>query len=118
MKTKTYDLNLYVIDGHLKVLAHELEINVYGDIQSVGSNFHEIVNIPVLRGNRRQWENILEFFGEKDQYDELDSWWNAPVDDITTPLTDYPDDLVRAMPGEIQVGLSSLPAYEPTNYSK
>jgi hypothetical protein len=117
MQTRTYDLNLYVIDGRLKVLAHELEISSAGDIQSLGGNFHEIVNIPVLRGNARQWQNILEFFGEDGQYDELDSWWTASVEDFSTPLADYPAEELKAMPGEIQLGLRALPAYEPVSYA-
>lgn len=117
MQTKTYDLNLYVIDGRLKVLAHELEIGSHGDIQSIGGNFHEILNIPVLRGNARQWQNILEFFGETEQYDELDSWWTCSVEDIQTPLDDYPAKELKAMPGEIQLGLRALPAYEPVSYA-
>ena len=32
MKTKTYDLNLYIIDGHVKILAHQLERNVYNEL--------------------------------------------------------------------------------------
>lgn len=117
MKTKTYDLNLYVIDGYLKILAHELEISSDGDIQSLGSNFHEIVNIPVTRGNARQWQNILDFFGEDRMFDELDSWWTAPVVDIQTAEYDYPLDVLRSMPGEIQLGLKALPEYELVNYS-
>lgn len=118
MKTRTYDLNLYVIDGQLKILAHELEISSDGDIQSIGSNFTEILNIPVLRGNKRQWQNILDFFGETEMYDELDSWWTAPVQDIQTPEYDYPLDVLRSMPGEIQYGLATLPEYEPVNHAK
>jgi hypothetical protein len=118
MKTKAYDLNLYVIEGRLKVLAHELEISSAGDIQSVGGNFHEIVNIPVLRGNARQWENILEFFGEPEQYDELDSWYTCPVEDFSTPLEEFPAEELKKMPAEIQLGLSTLPAYEPVSYAK
>ena len=112
MKTRTYDLNLYVIDGRLKVLAHEMEISSDGDVQSLGGTFHEILNIPVLRGNRRQWENILEFFEESEMYDELDAWWCSPVEDIQTPVYDYDLATIRSMPGELQYGLATLPEYE------
>lgn len=117
MKTKTYDLNLYVIDGHLKVLAHELEISSAGDIQSLGSNFHEIINIPVTRGNKRQWQNFLDFFGETEMFDELDSWWTTPVQDFSTPEYDYPVEAVRPMPGELQLALKTLPEYELVSYA-
>lgn len=111
MKTRTYDLNLYVIDGRLKVLAHELELSTDGDIQSIGSNFHEIINIPVTRGNKRQWQNFLDFFEEKDMFDELDSWWTAPVADIQTPEYEFDTATIRSMPGELQLAISELPTY-------
>ncbi len=117
MKTKTYDLNLYVIDGHLKVLAHELELSSDGDIQSIGSNFHKIIDIPVTRGNARQWQNFLDFFGEDQMFDELDSWWTAPVVDISTPEYDYPAGTLNPMPGELQQALKTLPEYELVSYA-
>ena len=118
MITRTYDLNLYVIDGRLKVLAHELELSSDGDIQSLGSKFHEIINIPVTRGNKRQWQNFLDFFGETEMFDELDSWWCAPVADIRTPEYDFSTETVRSMPGELQLAISELPKYELVSYAK
>jgi hypothetical protein len=116
MKTNTYDLNLYIIDGKLKVLAHELEISSEGYIQA-GSKFISALEFPVKRSNKFMWEPILEFFDEDIEiFNELDSWWGAPIydQDIT-----YPDwqstGVLESMPPVLDVACSILPTYEVTD---
>lgn len=111
MKTKTYDLNLYVINGQLKVLAHELELSS-GDSIQTGSNFHETVVIDLYRGNRQQWEKYLDMFGERELYSELDSWCFAPLEDNATPVYEFTPKELQAMPIELALAIEQLPEYE------
>lgn len=113
MQTNTYDLNLYVIDGKLKVLAHQLEISSAGHIQA-GSTFISAFEIIIKRANRALWQPIVEFFDEDIEiFNELDSWWGVPIydQDIT-----YPDwqstGVLEAMPPVLDVACSILPTYE------
>ena len=116
MKTKTYDLNLYVIDGQLKVLAHELEIADDGRLQT-GTNFTEALSIDLYRGNERQWRPILDLFEEKDMYSELDSWLMSEVADERTPLSRFSPERLSAMPIELARAVEQLPEYVVADHS-
>lgn len=117
MKTKTYDLNLYIIDGHLKVLAHELEVASDGHIQT-GCNFVEALNIELFRANRSRWQPILDLFEETEVYDELDSWWRVPLADEDTPMWSYNSEICAEMKSpELVSALKELPAYEMVSYA-
>lgn len=111
MKTKTYDLNLYIIDGQFKILAHELEISTEGNIQS-GSNFIEVLNIPLKRTNRLLWEPMLTFFGHDEAYDELDAWYGTQTDGYEAPNCYYPEEELKAMPPVLATICEHLPEYE------
>lgn len=113
MKTNTYDLNLYIIDGHVKVLAHRLEFASDGHVQA-GGHFTEALNIQLKRSNRAIWQPIVDFFeGTKDTevYNELDSWWRAPVADMNTPHRLMPYEDIQAMPPVLATVASHLPEY-------
>jgi hypothetical protein len=112
MITNTYDLNLYVIDGYIKVLAHQLEISSEGHLQA-GSEFIEALKFPYKRKNRELWQPLLEFFGEDELYDELDSWYGVPVYDDAIPFDSW--ETMGYIPGAPQLlalALSQLPSYE------
>lgn len=111
MKTKTYDLNLYVIDGQLRVLAHQLEYTCYGDL-TTGTEFTRALTIDLFRGNERQWRPILELFGETQLYSELDSWLMTDVADFNVPHYEFPVDMLKPMPVELAIALEALPEYE------
>jgi hypothetical protein len=108
MKTKIYDLNLYIIDGELRVLAHELELATDGHVQT-GSNFHVAYSMPVFRRNERLWRQFLEFFDEPDMYNELDSWYGFYPEGQDY---DYTLEFMRTMPIELALSLKDLPEYE------
>lgn len=116
MRTKTYDLNLYIIDGRFKVLAHELEISSGNHIQA-GSNFIEALNIPLKRANRLLWEPILKFFGETEVYDELDSWYGTNIDAIDVPNCYFQEEELKAMPPVLATICEHLPEYEVTSWA-
>lgn len=112
MKTKTYDLNLYVIDGVMKVVAYELERNSYGDIQTNCSKFHTVYEFDLYRRNEPLWRNFLDFFGEKQLYSELDSWYKCNLKEYNTPNTWYENSEFVGMPPELAYELAALPEYE------
>jgi hypothetical protein len=116
MKTKTYDLNLYVIDGELRVLAHELMISSDGDIQT-GTNFQVAYTMPVFRRNKPLWSAILEFFGESELYSELDSWYGVGLEARDLPNYDYTIDDLNKMPIELALAVTDLPEYKLVDYS-
>ncbi len=114
MKTNTYDLNLYIIDGQIKILAHELEFANDGHVQC-GSNFSERLNIPLRRATRPIWQPIVDFFEGTTNtkvYDELDSWSLAPVADMDTPHQIMPNEDLEAMPLVLATVVAHLPEYE------
>ena len=115
MKTNTYDLNLYVIDGQLKVLAHELEFASDGHVQA-GSKFHEALSFPFKRKNKELWMPILEFFGETELYDELDSWYGVALYDEYIPFSNWHSSLLDAMPPILAVAVTELPEYEMNDW--
>lgn len=116
MRTKTYDLNLYIIDGQFKILAHELETNYDGYLQT-GSNFREALNIPLKRANRLLWEPILKFFGETEVYNELDSWHCTGFDADDVPNCYFPEEELKAMPPVLATICEHLPEYEVVSYA-
>ncbi len=119
MKTNTYDLNLYIIDGKLKVLAHQLEFASDGHIQSVGSNFISAFEITMKRSNKAIWQPIVEFFDEDpdDIYDELDSWWGVALCDYDVPFRTWAESKqLEAMPPVLNVACSILPTYKMVDY--
>lgn len=116
MKTKTYDLNLYVINGELRVLAHELMIATDGDIQT-GTNFQVAYTMPVFRRNQPLWSAILEFFGESELYSELDSWYGVGLEARDLPNYDYTIDDLNKMPIELALAVTDLPEYKLVDYS-
>lgn len=111
MRTKTYDLNLYIIDGRFKVLAHELETSYEGHIQA-SSRFLEALNIPLKRANRLLWEPILKFFGEAEAYNELDSWYGTETDGYDVPNCYFQEEELKAMPPVLATICEHLPEYE------
>jgi hypothetical protein len=114
MKTNTYDLNLYVIDGKVKVLAHELEFASDGHIQA-GGNFLSAFEIPLKRTTRFLWEPIVAFFGEDPTkiYNELDSWYGVDLYDESVPFHTWEDSgVLNTMPPVLDVACSILPTYE------
>lgn len=114
MQTNTYDLNLYVIDGKLKVLAHQLEVSSNGDIQA-SSKFITAFEITIKRANKAIWKPIVEFFGEDpaEIYDELDSWYGTALyDDETTFPTWEMSGQLAMMPPVLNVACSILPIYK------
>lgn len=112
MKTNTYDLNLYVIDGQLKVLAHELEFASDGHVQA-GSKFHEALSFTFKRKNKELWMPILEFFGETEIYDELDSWYGVAMYDEYLPFPTWEAmGGIAGLPDIVTIALSFLPEYE------
>ena len=116
MITNTYDLNLYVIDGRIKILAHELEISSEGHIQA-GGNFIEALSFPFKRKNRELWQPLLEFFGESELYDELDSWYGVPIYDDATPFDSWESmGYIPEAPKLLALALSQLPAYSVTDW--
>ena len=116
MITNTYDLNLYVIDGRIKILAHELEISSEGHIQA-GGNFIEALSFPFKRKNKELWQPLLEFFGESELYDELDSWYGVATYDENTPFIDWRSShQLEAMPALLAVAVMDLPSYEVTDW--
>lgn len=112
MKTKTYDLNLYVINGQLKVLAHELQVSPNRTIQTNGSVYHEAIVIDLFRGNEPLWRNFLDYFGERDLYSELDSWRLADLPELDMPAYFYTHEQLMSMPIELARALGELPSYE------
>lgn len=119
MQTNTYDLNLYVIDGKLKVLAHQLEFASDGHIQSVGSKFISAFEITMKRANRAIWQPIVEFFGEDptEIYDELDSWWGTAFYDDDVPFRTWVESgQLDMMPPVLNVACSILPTYKMVDY--
>lgn len=118
MQTNTYDLNLYVIDGKLKVLAHQLEFASDGHIQSVGSKFISAFEITIKRANRAIWQPIVEFFGEDpaEIYDELDSWWGTDLYDENVPHHTWTEENLDSMPPVLNVACSILPTYRMVDY--
>ena len=111
MITNTYDLNLYIIDGQLKVLAHQLEFASDGHVQA-GGEFVTALQFPVKRTNRILWEPILEFFGETVVYDELDSWFGVAMYDDDTPFLDWGAmGKVPNMPELMCTAVNQLPYY-------
>jgi hypothetical protein len=116
MITNTYDLNLYVIDGELKVLAHQLEFASDGHVQT-GSEFQCALSFPVKRANRFLWEPILSFFEEEPElYNELDSWYRVALYDEDTPFCEWHSALVEAMPPIVATAIQQLPEYEMTDW--
>jgi len=115
MQTNTYDLNLYVIDGKLKVLAHRLEFSSAGHLQASGSKFISAFELTIKRANRAIWQPIVEFFGEDpaEIYDELDSWYGTALydDDTTFPTWEMSGQLAM-MPPVLNVACSILPTYK------
>lgn len=114
MKTNTYDLNLYIIDGQVKILAHRLERNINGELIT-GSQFSEALNIQLRRANRAIWQPIVDFFmGEKNTevYNELDDWLCAPVEDSATPYSELPVSTLKEMPPVLATVAQHLPKYE------
>lgn len=111
MITNTYDLNLYVIDGQVKVLAHQLEFASDGHIQA-GGEFLPALSFPFKRANKALWRPLLDFFGEEDLYDELDSWYGVATYDEHTPFIDWESShQLEAMPPMLAVAVSQLPSY-------
>lgn len=114
MKTKTYDLNLYVIDGHVKILAHQLERNVYNELIT-GSTFHVAFDMQLKRANRAIWQPIVDFFtGEKDTkiYNELDEWHCTSVESATRPYSKLPKSYLNSMPVVLDIVVEELPEYD------
>ena len=112
MKTNTYDLNLYVIDGKLKILAHQLEFASDGHIQA-GGEFLTALEFTPTRKNRPFWQPILDFFGEKELFDELDSWYGVALYDEETPFPDWEAmGRITGLPDTVATALSVLPEYE------
>jgi len=114
MKTNTYDLNLYVIDGYVKVLAHQLEFASDGHVQC-GGNFSTALSIQLKRANKAIWQPIVDFFEgtpNTEVYEELDSWRMAPVADMDTPHKIMPYEDIEAMPPVLATVVSYLPQYE------
>jgi hypothetical protein len=111
MITNTYDLNLYVIDGSVKVLAHELEFASDGHIQ-VGSPYQVAMSFPFKRANKALWRPILDFFGEDDLYDELDSWYGTAFYDEGIPFSDWESSgQLPIMPEILATAVANLPSY-------
>lgn len=116
MITNTYDLNLYVIDGELRVLAHEFEYASDGHIQT-GGTFHCALKFPFKRANKALWQPILKFFEEEELYDELDSWYCVPFYDENTPFLDWESTHVLDLfPPMLAVAVQQLPSYELTDW--
>lgn len=116
MKTNTYDLNLYVIDGQLKVLAHELEFASDGHIQA-GSKFLTALEFTPTRKNRPIWQPILEFFGETELYDELDSWYGVALYDEYLPFPTWEAmGGIAGLPETVASALSVLPEYKMNDW--
>lgn len=114
MKTNTYDLNLYVINGHVKILAHQLERNVYNELIT-GSTFHVALDMQLKRVNRVLWQPIVDFFtGEQNTkiYDELDEWHCASVESATQPYSKLPHSYLKYMPPVLATIAQHLPEYE------
>lgn len=117
MKTKTYDLNLYIIDGKFQLVAYELSVSSAGEMQTNFSNFRPALRIDLLRANRPLWEPILKFFDETEVYDELDSWYKCELFDSETPYWSYPSTELEPMPPVMQEILKNLPDYEIVSYA-
>ena len=114
MKTNTYDLNLYVIDGHVKILAHQLERNVYNELIT-GTEFHVALDMKLKRANRAIWQPIVDFFtGEQDTkvYNELDDWHCASVYCATQPYSKLPKSYLNVMPPVLATIAEHLPEYD------
>lgn len=114
MKTNTYDLNLYVIDGHVKVLAHQLMRNPYNELVT-GTKFHEALNIELKRANKAIWQPIIDFFtGEQNTkvYDELDDWHCASVESATQPYSKLPKSYLDSLPPVLATVLKYQPEYD------
>lgn len=111
MKTKTYDLNLYVVDGEVMVLAHQLT-KQNGNITTDGNKFTQILSILATRKNANVWRQVLTYFDELDLYDELDAWAFASVEDASTPSYKYTIDELAKMPKVLRDALILQPEYE------
>jgi len=114
MKTNTYDLNLYIIDGHVKVLAHQLERNVHNELIT-GSTFHVALDMQLKRASRLIWQPIVDFFtGEPDSkvYNELDDWHCASVESATQPYSKLPKSYLKSMPPVLATIAEHLPEYD------
>lgn len=111
MKTKTYDLNLWVNEGSVHVLAHQLtEQN--GNITTDGNTFTEIFDIPATRKNASMWRPLLDYFDEPDLYDELDAWSLTAYADHNEPQHHYTQDELGKMPELLRDAINRLPEYE------
>lgn len=114
MKTNTYDLNLYVIDGHVKILAHQLERNICNELIT-GSTFHVALDMQLKRASRAIWQPIVDFFtGEQDSevYEELDDWHCASVKSSTQPYSKLPKKYLDSMPPVLATIAEHLPEYD------
>jgi hypothetical protein len=114
MKTNTYDLNLYIIDGQVKILAHRLQRNTQGELIT-GTQFSEALNIQLKRSNRAIWQPIVDFFtGESNSevFNELDDWHCASIESATQPYSKLPDSYLKCMPPVLATVAQYLPEYE------
>ena len=114
MLTNTYDLNLYIIDGHVKVLAHQLERNINNELIT-GSTFHVALDMQLKRASRAIWQPIVDFFtGEQETkvYNELDDWHCASVESATKPYSKVPNTYLKVMPPVLATIAEHLPEYE------
>jgi len=112
MKTKTYDLNLYVLNGVMQVVAYELQHGEFGDLTTNHDKFITAYEFDLYRRNDRLWRNFLDYFGEKELYSELDSWHHCNVADFDVPNTWYDTEEFVGMPPELAYALAALPEYE------
>lgn len=112
VQTRKYDLNLYVVDGVLKLLAHEVQKQ--GEHWSTGSKYHTALKLNLSRKNRPIWQAILDFYEEEELYSELDSWWLTPVngEGFDSPGYKCSDSELDNMPEIMKIALSCLPEYE------
>lgn len=114
MQTNTYDLNLYIIDGRVKVLAHQLQRNPYNELVT-GTKFHTALDIDLKRINSAIWQPIVDFFtGEQDTkvYDELDEWHCAAVESATQPYSKLPKKYLASLPPVLATVLEHQPEYD------
>lgn len=111
MRTKTYDLNLWVNEGSVHVFAHQLtEEN--GNITTDGNTFTEIFDIPATRKNASMWRPLLDYFDEPDLYDELDAWVLADLGDYYKPQHHYTQTQLDKMPEILRDAINYQPEYE------
>lgn len=108
MKTNAYDLNLYVLNGELKIVAYQLMKDRYGFTVTNHDKWLDTIKIDVFRGNERKWRPFLDLFREPELYSELDSWIYA----YTYPNHKYMISQIKLMPIELALALQELPEYE------